>query len=419
MAMTVLISSPDIGSPGSDGVPSYPLQRDCPYRPSAGTGKLREPGPVTRVRLYDGKIAWLVTGPAEIRALLADPRMSSLATYDNYPVVDERHLHMRATREMAREVEGGFPEVLFGVDPPKHTGQRKMLLPSFTNRRIATCRPAIRRIVDQRLDAMLAAGAPVDLMTEFAAPVPMMVVCAFLGVPYEERDYFQGPLHDLVVPERAERALEEFTGYLDRLIRDKETNPGEGLLDDLVVNYVLKGELTREELVAFAMAILMAGTATTTSAISLGTLALLDTPGQYAALCTDPDLIPGAIEEILRYINLVEQLSRVATADVEIGGQVIRAGDGILLSCAAANLDPTVTSHPEELDVTRPPTGALAFSHGIHHCMGHNLARLELDIAFRALTQRIPTLRPAVPVADIPWYFDFTVSRIVSFPVAW
>jgi pentalenic acid synthase len=371
------------------------------------------------VRLYDGRTAWLVTGPAEARSLLADQRMSNLATYPNYPVVDERHLHMRATREMAREVEGGFPDVLFGVDPPEHTRQRKMLLPSFTARRVAVYRPVIQRIVDQRLDAMLRQRPPADLVSEFAAPVPMMVVCAFLGVPYEERDFFQGPMRDLLIPERADQALEDFTGYLDRLIRAKETNPGEGLLDDLIVNHVRKDEATLDELVAFALAILMAGTATTTSAIALGTLALLDTPGQYAALSANTDLIPGAIEEILRYVNLVEQLSRVATEDIEIAGHVIHAGDGILLSCAAANLDPSVTTHPEELDVTRPPSNPLAFSYGIHHCVGHNLARLELDIAFRALVERVPTLRPAVPVDEIPWYFDFTVSRIVSFPVTW
>jgi cytochrome P450 len=414
--MTLLASSPDTNS--SD-FPSYPLQRECPYRPSSGTAALHAAGPITKVRLYDGKVVWLVTGPAEVRQLLADPSMSSLATFDNYPVIDEAHLHMRATREMAREVEGGFPEVLFGVDPPRHTEQRKMLLPSFTNKRISHYRPVIQKIVDQRLDALLEHGAPADLMTEFAAPVPMMVVCAFLGVPYEERDYFQGPLHDLVVPERAEQAFEEFTIYLQRLIKAKETEPGVGVLDDLVTNHVLADRISRDEVVAIAMAILMAGTVTTTSAISLGTLALLDTPGQYEALCGNPDLVPGAVEEILRYINLVEQLSRVATKDVEIAGQQIKAGDGILLSCATANIDPTVTTHPQEFDITRPPTSPLAFSYGIHHCMGHNLARLELDIVFRSLIARVPTLRPAVPAEEIPWHFDFTVSKIDSFPVTW
>jgi anaerobic selenocysteine-containing dehydrogenase/cytochrome P450 len=403
----------------SPDLPGYPYQRECPYRPSAQTARLRAPGPMMKVRLYDGKTAWLVTGPAQARALLADKRMSSLAHYPNYPVLDERHLHMRATREMAQEEDGGFAGVLFGVDPPEHTRQRQQLLPSFTARRVAVHRPEIQRIVDEHLDAMLDRQPPVDLMTAFAVPVPMKVVCAFLGVPYADREHFEGPATELFDPEHADEAMERLTGYLDRLILAKETDPGNGLLDDLIAGYVRTGQLTRADLVPFALAILVAGTVTSTSTIALGTLALLDTPGQYAALVTDPGLVPDAVEEILRHVSLVEQLARVATEDIEIDGHVIKAGDGILVSFAGANLDPSVTTHPGELDITRPPSNHLAFSYGIHHCMGHNLARLELDIAFRTLVQRIPTLRPAVPVDQIPWFYDFTVPRLLSFPVTW
>jgi pentalenic acid synthase len=246
-----------------------------------------------------------------------------------------------------------------------------------------------------------------------------MVVCTFLGVPYSDREFFAGPMRGLLIPEQAEQALVEFNGYLERLIRAKEAEPGDGLLDDLIAAYVRTGELSREELIAYAVAILLAGTVTSTGALALGTLALLDNPGQYAALAAEPDLIPGAVEEILRYINLVEQLARVATEDIEIAGTVIKAGDGILVSQAGANLDPAVTTHPLELDVRRPPSSHLAFSYGIHHCMGHNLARLELDIAFRTLVQRFPTLRPAVPADEIPWEWDFTVPRLLCFPVSW
>jgi cytochrome P450 len=413
------MSTVDDAQTESSDLPFYPLQRECPYRPSGDTARFREDGPITKVRLYDGKVAWFVTGPAEVRSLLADTRVSSLSTYPNYPVIDESLLHMRATREMAREVEGGFPEVLFGVDPPAHTRQRKMLLPVFTARKIAKYRPAIQRIVDQRLDALLAAGPGADFMTQFAIPVPLMVVCLFLGVPYEEHDIFYGSMRGLLNPDHAEEALEEFTGYLNQLIEAKAAAPGEGMLDEMIASHVSKGELTQDELVAYALAILMAGTATTTSAISLGTLALLDHPGQYTALSGDPALVPGAIEEILRYVNLVEQLIRVATQDIEMAGQVIKSGDGLLLSCAAANLDPSITTHPDTFDITRPPSGALAFSHGLHHCLGQNLAKAELEIVFRTLTERIPTLRPAVPVSEIPWEYDFIVSRLLSFPVTW
>lgn len=414
--MTAEVNTPQRDS--SD-LPDYPLARECPYRPSQSTAKLRGDGPVAKVRLYDGRTAWLVTGPVEARALLADPRMSSLAHYPNFPVLDERHLHMRATREMAKEEEGGFAGVLFGVDPPGHTRQRRMLLPALTARRVAAHRPEIQRIVDEQLDVMLGAGASADLVADFAGPVPMKVVCAFLGVPYEERESFEGPARELFDPERADQAMDDLTGYLLRLIQAKEAKPGKGLLDDLIERHVRGGDLGHDELVQFAFAILVAGTVTSTSTIALGTLALLDTPGQFDALVADPSLIPGAIEEILRYVCPVEQLSRVATEDIEIAGEVIKAGDGVLVSFAGANLDPAVTARPETLDVTQVPTDHLAFSHGVHHCLGRNLARLELEIVFTTLIARVPTLRPAVPVEEIPWYNDFTVPRLLSFPVSW
>jgi pentalenic acid synthase len=401
------------------GVQDYPLERECPYRPSALTPRLRAPGPVTRVRLYDGRTTWLVTGPQEARSLLADRRSSNRSDFPDYPVIDERHRHMRATREMAQEEEGGFAGALFGVDPPEHTRQRRMLLPSFTVRRVAVHRPRIQEIVDALLDDMRRQGPPADLVTAFAAPVPMQVVCVFLGVPYEDRDAFEAPARGLFDPEGADAAMAELTSYLDRLISAKQSRGGDGLLDDMVSGPLRSGELSRAELIQFALAILVAGTVTSTSMIALGVLALLDQPGQYAALAAEPDLVPGAIEELLRYVSPVEQLARVATEDIEIAGHTIKAGDGILISFAGANLDPAVTTHPGTLDVTRPSSRHLAFSFGIHHCLGRNLARLELDIALCSLIRRFPSLRPAIPAAEIPSFNDGTVPRLLSFPVTW
>jgi len=400
-------------------VPAYPVPRVCPYRPASGHAELRRVGPLRRVRLYDGRTTWLVTGPVEARALLADRRLSNRSDFPNYPVMDERHLHMRATREMAKEEEGGFAGALFGVDPPEHTRQRQMLVPRFTVRRVAVHRPEIQRIVDEQLDAMLRQPAPVDLVSAFANPVPMMVVCALLGIPYADREIFEPAAWGLFEPDGADQAMADLTGYLEGLIRAKEAAPGAGLLDDLIASHVRPGELSHAELVQFATAILVAGTVTTSSIIALGTLALLERPGQWAALHADPDLVPGAVEEILRYVSLVEQLARVATEDIEIAGEVIRAGDGLLVSFAAANLDPSVTTHPEALDVTRPPTNQLAFSYGIHHCLGHNLARLELGIVFRALVERVPTLRSVLPADQIPTTLAGDVTRLVSLPVTW
>jgi pentalenic acid synthase len=406
---------------GNEALPDYPLARECPYRPSPEMARLGESGPISRVRLYDGRVAWLVTGPAEARALLADKRVSSRADHPNYPVMDPRHLRMRATREMAREQEGGLAGALFGVDPPEHSRQRQFLLPRFTARQVATLRPRIEAIVDECLDALVAQGPPGDLVAAFATPVPMMVVCAHLGVPFADRGSFEPAIRGLFDPEGADDAMAGLNSYLENLIRRKAGGePGEGVLDALISGPVRDGELGGDLLVAFAQAILVAGTITTSSVIALGTLALLDNPGQYEALAADPNRAAGAVEEILRHVSLVEQLARVAVADVEIAGHTIKAGDGVLVSMAAANLDPSVTSNPDRLDVTAPPpTGHLAFSFGIHHCLGHNLARLELEVAFRRLAQRLPRLRLALPANEIPTYRDADVQRLASLPVAW
>lgn len=397
-------------TPAATDLPEYPLARECPYRPSRGMDILRGRGPISPVKLYNGRVTWLVTGPVEARALLADPRTSIRPDWPRFPILNE---------EMAMVVDTGYASALFGVDPPEHTRQRRMLTPAFTTRRIATLRPAIEDIVDGLLDDVLRVGPPADLVSAFAAPVPMMAVSVLLGVPFEESEAFQRPARDLFVPERAEAAMAEMTSYLDGLIIAKENKPGEGLLDELIAAHVRSGELERTELVQFAMAMLVAGTDTTANVISLGVLALLDNPDQYAALAAHPELAPTAVEELLRYISLVEAFARVATHDIEIGGLRIKAGDGLLISSAGANFDAVVAPEPQRLDVSRPATHHLAFGYGVHHCIGANLARLELEIVFRQVANRIPTLRTAVATDEIPTHNDGTVQRLLELPVTW
>lgn len=396
-------------------LPTYPISRECPYRPSTGHDPLMAAGPLTRVRLYNDRTAWLVTGVAEARALLSDYRRVSIRNRGpGYPLLN---------KEMEKVVDSGYADVLFGVDPPEHTRQRQMIMPPFTLRRTARLRPDIQRIVDEKLDAMEAHGRPADLVTMFAQPVPSMVMSFLLGVPYEDHEEFETPAHKLFVPELAEEATQELGEYLDRLIQRKENNPGAGLtglLDDLITGHLHKGELTRSELVHIAMSMLVAGTDTTTNVISLGTLALLDNREQWEALRADIGLIPGAVEEILRYVSLVEAFARVAIEDIEIGGVTIKAGDGILISCAGVNFDEAWAASPGTFDIRRPPKPSFSFSHGIHRCPGDNLARLELEISFRTLVQRFPGLRPAVPIDQMESNNnDGTLQRLYSFPVTW
>ncbi|MEU8415899.1 cytochrome P450 [Amycolatopsis japonica] len=402
----------------SADLPGFPIQREskCPYRPSKVHVDLREDGPMTRVRLYNGRVAWLVTGTAEARAVLSDYRRVSIRPYHgNYPLLNE---------EFEKVVDSGYADVLFGVDPPEHTKQRQMIMPRFSLRRTKEYHAEIQRIVDQKLDEMMSKGAPGDLVADFAQPVPSMVMSHVLGVPYEDNEEFETSAHKLFVPELADEATTELGDFLDRLIAKKENNPGAkpvGLIDDLIVDQLHKGTLTRSELVHIAMAMLVAGTDTTTNVISLGTLALLDNPEQWAALRDDHSLIPGAVEEILRYVSLVEAFARVATEDIELpGGAKIKAGDGILISCAGVNFDPKMAAEPDTFDIRRPPRPSFSFSHGIHRCPGDNLARLELEVAFRSLVQRMPDLRSTLPADQLPSNNnDGTLQRLFEFPVVW
>ncbi|MDP9870283.1 MULTISPECIES: cytochrome P450 [Streptosporangium] len=370
---------------------------------------------MTKVRLYNGRTAWLVTGAAQARAVLSDYRRVSIRPYHgNYPLLNE---------EFEKVVDSGYADVLFGVDPPEHTKQRQMIMPRFSLRRSAQLRPDIQRIVDEKLDEMMSQGAPADLVSQFAQPVPSMVMSLLLGVPYDDHEEFETPARKLFVPELAEEATAELGDYLDRLIQKKENNPGAGLtglIDDLIVNQLHKGAITRSELVHIAMAMLVAGTDTTTNVISLGTLALLDNPEQWEALRADHSLIPGAVEEILRYVSLVEAFARVAVEDIDLDGGSIKAGEGILISCAGVNFDPASASDPDTFEIRRPPRPSFSFSHGIHRCPGDNLARLELEISFRTLVERMPNLRPAVPLDQLRSNNnDGTLQRLFEFPVVW
>ncbi|GAA4798411.1 cytochrome P450 [Streptomyces ziwulingensis] len=377
-------------------LPEFPLTRRCPYRPPSGYDELRARGPVTEVRLPGGRTAWAVTGHAEARRLLADPALSSDHHRPNFPLVQPA---MAALKD--KDI-GLLVGALVRTDPPEHTRQRRMLMSSFTVRRCAALGANIQRLVDERLDAMLAQGPPTDLVTSFALPVASGTICELLGVPYADHAFFEEQARRRFLPGQVVNAFTALADYLDLLIRDKERSPGDGLLDDLVIEQVLPGRLERTELVRYAMSLLLAGHDTSANMIALSVLTLLEHPRQLAALRTDPELFPGAVEELLRYLSIIGSLARVATEDIEIGGRHIRAGDGVLVAGGAANHDATQFERPEELDVHRSARNHIAFGYGMHQCIGQNLARVEMDTALRTLFPRVPTLRLAVPADEVP-----------------
>ncbi|MGV9347232.1 cytochrome P450 [Streptomyces spiralis] len=390
---------------------AFPQDRTCPYHPPAGYDPVRATRPLARVTLYDGRPAWLVTGHTLARELLTDPRLSTDRNRDGFPMTTPRFAAVKDRRT-----------ALLGVDDPEHHTQRRMMIPSFTLRRATELRPRIQRTVDELLDAMIAQGPPAELVGAFALPVPSMVICALLGVPYADHEFFEEQSRRLLRGQDAEEtqdARNRLEEYLGDLIDRKRENPGDGVLDDLVQQQRREGRPDREELLAMAVILLVAGHETTANMISLGTYTLLQHPERLAELRADPALLPAAVEELMRLLSIADGLLRVATEDIEAAGTTIRAGDGVVFSTSVINRDQDVYAAPDTLDFHRPARHHIAFGFGIHQCLGQNLARTELEIALGSLVRRLPTLRLAAPPEEIPFKPGDTIQGMLELPVSW
>jgi pentalenic acid synthase len=392
---------------------AFPQDRSCPYQPPTAYEPLRATRPLSRVTLYDGRSAWLVTGHALARDLLADQRLSTDRTHPEFPAPTERFAAVKERRL-----------ALLGVDDPRHRDQRRMMVPSFTLRRAAELRPRIQRIVDGLLDTMIAQGPPAELVSAFALPVPSMVICALLGVPYADHEFFEGQSRRLLRgPGVAdvEEARRQLDSYFEELIdrKQKEAVPGDGVLDELVHRQLRDGELDRQDVIAFATILLVAGHETTANMISLGTFTLLQHPEQLAELRGDPELLPAAVEELMRMLSIADGLLRRATEDIDAGGTTIRAGDGVVFVTSVINRDEDVYPAPDTLDWHRSARHHVAFGFGIHQCLGQNLARAELEIALHTLFGRLPALRLAAPADEIPFKPGDTIQGMLELPVTW
>ena len=399
---------------GTDEPPEFPMPRaaGCPFDPPPALRTLQEAGPLTRVKLWDGSTPWLVTRYAEQRALLSDRRVSADVTRPGYP------------RQAASSGGSGIGFIL--MDDPEHARLRRMVAAPFVVKRVETMRPRVQRIVDDLIDAMLAGPKPADLVEAFALPVPSLVICDLLGVPYADHAFFQDNSKMLIkraaTPEQRGAAGRNLAEYLDRLLGDKLTEPGDDLLSRLAER-VAAGELTRREAAQMGVLLLLAGHETTANMIALGTLTLLRNPGQLAALrdTDDPKRVAGAVEELLRYLNITHGgRRRVALEDIEVAGRTIRAGEGLIMANDIANRDPDAfAGDPDRLDIDRTARHHVAFGFGVHQCLGQPLARLELQVVYGTLYRRIPTLAPAADLADIPFKHDGFVYGVYELPVTW
>ncbi|GHH44604.1 cytochrome P450 [Streptomyces candidus] len=378
----------------------------CPFDPAAGLDRLRARDPLVRMRFPDGHVGWLATGYATVRAIFADPRFSSRYELLHYPYADIGQLPPAPVGDMT------------GMDAPEHTRFRKLLMGKFTVRRMRALTSRAEEITTECLDAMEFKGGPVDLVEAFAQPLPALMICELLGVPSADRGYFQQQaeqLTTLVTDQQAQAdAMNSLMGYMSDLVLAKRAAPTDDLLGDLTTS-----DLTDEELTGVGGFLLGAGLETTANMLALGTFALLSNPDECAALRDDPALAPQAVEELMRYLTIAHTTMKSAREDVELDGKVIRAGETVVMSIDAANRDPLRFPDPDTLDLTRRATGHLGFGHGIHQCLGQQLARVEMQVALPALVTRFPNLRLATDPERIPLRTGRNIYGVHSLPVTW
>ncbi|UNO43176.1 cytochrome P450 [Streptomyces sp. MST-110588] len=403
----------------------------CPFDPPAEFGRLRTEEPLSKISLPDGSWAWLATRYADIRAILGDTRFSSDTTRAGYP--------LSGMTGGASTEHRGF----IRMDPPEHTRLRRMVTREFMVKRVEALRPQIQRLTDELCDAMekrvadsgaadsgaadgaAAGGREVDLIEALALPVPSLVISLLLGVPYDDHELFQRLTGTLlsrtVADDERESARGELREYLHRLVYAKEAAPGDDILSRLITEQQHAGEITHDDVVAFAALLLIAGHETTANMIGLSALTLMRDKETAERLRQDPGLIRGAVEELLRFHSIIRNgPRRAATEDVEIGGQLIRAGEGVVVAVPSANRDESVFPDAGRLDVCRPNAQHhVAFGYGIHQCLGQALARVELQVVIATLLRRFPDMRPAVPVEEIPFRTDMAIYGCHALPVTW
>jgi cytochrome P450 len=385
-------------------------QPGCPFDPPAELIDARRHGPISRYPFPDGHQGWLITGYDLVRSVLADSRFSSRKELmRHHPHIDYGDI----------EVPPAPPGEFLLMDEPQHGRYRKPLVGKFTVRRMRLLTERVEQITADHLDAMEKAGPPADLVTAFAKPIPAIMICELLGVPYQDRGSFQENIDKFMSGETSDEDLiAAYTAtqhYLAELVAAKRANPTDDVLSDLT-----DSDLNDEELRGISLILLAAGLDTTANMLALGTFALLRNPAQLAALRADPALADRAVEELLRYLSVAKTFMRTALEDVELGGQLIEAGTAVILSYNIANRDPERFADPHVLDLRRQDGGHLAFGHGIHQCLGQQLARVEMRVAFSALVNRFPTLRLAVPAEEVglrPETAD--IYGVKSLPVTW
>jgi len=393
--------------------PAFPSVAKQSLTPDPLLDELRRQAPVVRIRPPYGGECWLVTRYDDVRAVQTDPRFSRQAMVGK-----------DMSRTAPFPLQGGS---IVEMDPPEHTRVRRIVSKAFAAKRVEALRPRAQDIVDALLDDLMKAGkdgAAVDLVDGLCMPLPISMICEVLGVAYEDRSKFASWARVFMsssahTAEEIVEAHGRLMGYLGELVAARRAHPTDDLLAALVTVRDEGDSLTEDELVNLGFSLLVGGFETTAAQLGKFILFLLLHPDELALLRARPELVPSAIEELLRLVNLAAgtSLAWVATHDVELGGVTIRAGDAVMASAAAANLDDSVFDAPDRFDITRDPNPHVAFGHGAHFCIGAHLARMELQVAIGTLVTRFPGVLLAVPADDVPWRVGSAVWGVEHLPV--
>jgi cytochrome P450 len=369
-------------------------------------------GPVHRINTPNGQVGWLITGYEAARAALADPRIAK-----------GKEGHSLYAERLPSDLTDAINRHMLALNPPDHSRLRRLVSAAFTRRRSELLAPRIQELTDDLLTPLTGRDGPIDLIEEFAYPLPIAVICELLGIPVADRGRFRGWTGPLVMGRMAgfetyAAALAGLVGYLRELLAEKRANPADDLLSALIAVRDSADRLTENELTSMVFLLLIAGHETTVNLIANGTRALLGNPDQLALLRAEPARMEAAVEELLRYDSpLQSAIPAAAVADVEVDGVRIAAGELVIISLLAANRDPARLPGADRLDLSRPDPSHLAFGHGIHHCLGAPLARLEGRIALGSLIERFPRLRLAVPAADLARAPGVLMNGLVELPV--
>lgn len=393
--------------------PDFPFPRSRPPEPSDAYARLRREEPVSLVTTPTGDRAWITTRHDDVRTVFSDPRFSRAAV-------------LRPGAPRSSHLDGLSAVSLLSMDDPGHGRLRRLVASAFTPRRVESLRGRTEGICAGLLDDMAEAGPPADLMSHLAVALPVIVICELLGVPPQDHVRFRAWSAEFFTTADQDtdavlRAYAELTAYVTALVAAKRDRPADDLLSALITARDEGDRLSEDELVNLTMTILIAGHETTANQIANSMVTLFRHPGQLAALRADPALVPEAVEELLRYSPLSSGggLIRIAMEDVELSGTTIAAGEGVIPISGAANRDPAVFPDPDRFDLGREKVHHLAFGHGVHYCLGAQLARMELQVALAALLRRFPGLRLAIADDELPWKPGIITNALTSLPLTW